>query len=61
MTRLSRAARAVQEPDRASEPARVPEPDRVPIFGSWRAIHTAVILCAVLTILLLALFSRWPF
>ncbi len=37
------------------------EADRVPLFGSWRRIHAAVILCAVLVIALLALFSRWPF
>jgi hypothetical protein len=37
------------------------ERDRVPVFGSWRAIHTAVILCALVVMALLALFSRWPF
>jgi hypothetical protein len=37
------------------------EPERVPLFGSWRAIHAAVILCAVTVMALLALFSRWPF
>lgn len=34
---------------------------RVPLFGSWRAIHAAVLLCAAVVIALLALFSRWPF
>jgi hypothetical protein len=37
------------------------EPERVPLFGSWRAIHAAVILCALAVMALLALFSRWPF
>jgi hypothetical protein len=37
------------------------EPERVPLFGSWRAIHAAVILCALTVMALLALFSRWPF
>ncbi len=35
--------------------------ERVPLFGSWPAIHGAVIACAVLVMLLLAVFSRWPF
>jgi hypothetical protein len=40
---------------------RVEDEDRVPLFGSWRAIHAAVILCALVVMALLALFSRWPF
>ncbi len=44
-----------------SSPAPPDEPERVPLFGSWRAIHAAVILCALLVMALLALFSRWPF
>ncbi len=35
--------------------------ERVPLFGSWRAIHAAVIACALVVMSLLALFSRWPF
>jgi hypothetical protein len=35
--------------------------DRVPVFGTWRAIHAAVALCALAVMALLALFSRWPF
>ncbi len=35
--------------------------DRVPLFGTWRAIHAAVLACALLVMALLALFSRWPF
>jgi hypothetical protein len=35
--------------------------DRVPLFGTWRAIHAAVALSALAVMLLLALFSRWPF
>jgi len=35
--------------------------DRVPLFGTWRRIHTAVALCALAVMALLALFSRWPF
>ena len=41
---------------------RPPEgPDEVPLFGTWRRIHAAVVLCALLVMALLALFSRWPF
>jgi hypothetical protein len=39
----------------------VQDQDRVPLFGSWRAIHTAVVLCALVVMALLALFARWPF
>lgn len=42
------------------EPARPPD-ERVPLFGSWRAIHLAVAGSALVVMLLLALFSRWPF
>jgi hypothetical protein len=39
-----------------------PHPDdRVPLFGTWRAIYTAVALSALAVMVLLALFSRWPF
>jgi anti-sigma-K factor RskA len=44
-------------------PPRPPEPDddRVPMFGSWRAIYAAVAVSALAVMVLLALFSRWPF
>jgi hypothetical protein len=35
--------------------------DRVPLFGSWRAIHAAVVAWALVVLALLAVFSRWPF
>ncbi len=46
--------------------SRLPPPDRddeerVPLFGSWRAIHTAVIVWALVVMGLLVVFSRWPF
>jgi hypothetical protein len=44
----------------APEPAAEDEED-VPLFGTWRRIHGAVLLCAALVMGLLALFSRWPF
>jgi hypothetical protein len=43
---------------------RAPTPDDqdpVPIFGTWRAIYTAVIVGAVLVMGLVALFSSWPY
>jgi hypothetical protein len=33
----------------------------VPVFGSWKAIYGAVVVCAVLVMLAVAAFSRWPF
>ena len=52
----------------ASAPAPMPDTapperpdDRVPFFGTWRAIHAAVAVCALAVMALLALFSRWPF
>ena len=35
--------------------------DLVPLFGTWRAIYAAVALSALAVMVLLALFSRWPF
>ena len=37
------------------------EDERVPLFGSWPRIHGAVIVWAVVVMVLLAVFSRWPF
>ncbi|MEO8362276.1 MAG: hypothetical protein ABI672_19780 [Vicinamibacteria bacterium] len=34
---------------------------RVPIFGTWRAIYISVIVANVLAILLVALFSHFPY
>ena len=33
----------------------------VPVFGTWRAIYTAVVMSALAVMLLVALFSRWPY
>lgn len=39
-----------------------PDDDQhVPIFGSWAGIYTAVIVCAVLAMVLIGLFSTWKF
>jgi len=35
--------------------------DVVPIFGTWRGIYAAVIATAIVVLILLALFSGWPF
>ena len=35
--------------------------DPVPVFGTWPRIYAAVILCALATMALIALFSGWPF
>jgi hypothetical protein len=34
--------------------------DPVPVFGSWRNIYTAVIVCAVLVMAGVAVFARFP-
>jgi hypothetical protein len=47
-----------------SDPPRTSksEPEeRVPLFGTWPVAYGAVIACALVTLLLLFLFSRWPF
>jgi len=33
----------------------------VPLFGTWRAIYAAVMASAVLVMVLVALFSGWPY
>ena len=34
---------------------------RVPIFGTWRAIYASVIVANVLVMVLIYLFSRFPY
>lgn len=48
------------EPTRRAGPAS-DEEERVPIFGTWRGIYTAVIVCTIVTMGLIALFSSWPY
>ena len=39
-----------------------PEDDeRVPIFGTWPRIYAAVILCELVAMALIALFSSWNY
>lgn len=45
----------------APKDRREPEPPEVPLFGTWRAIHGAVVLSALVVMALVALFSRWPY
>jgi len=45
----------------SAPPPPEPSDDRVPLFGSWRAIYAWVAICAIVVMLLLRLFSRWPF
>jgi hypothetical protein len=35
--------------------------ERVPLFGTWRAAYTAVVLSALVVMGAVALFSNWPF
>jgi len=41
--------------------SRRSEDEAVPFFGTWRVAYGAVIVCALLTLLALFFFSRWPF
>jgi hypothetical protein len=34
--------------------------ERVPLFGTWRRIHAAVLVSALVVMVLLGVFSRWP-
>ncbi len=45
----------------APKPAPPVSDDRVPFFGTWRAIYLSVAALALVVMLLLRLFSRWPF
>jgi hypothetical protein len=38
-----------------------PEDGTVPLFGTWTVAYAAVIVCAVVVMALVALFSRWPY
>jgi len=42
-------------------PPEPPNEETVPLFGSWRRAYTAVVVCNLLVLGLLFLFSRWPF
>jgi hypothetical protein len=35
--------------------------NRVPLFGTWPVIYGAVVVSAVVVMVLLVLFSGWPF
>ena len=37
------------------------EDERVPIFGTWPRIYGAVMVCALLIMALIALFSAWKY
>jgi hypothetical protein len=35
--------------------------ERVPIFGTWPRIYAAVVVCAVVVMALVYVFSVWPY
>jgi hypothetical protein len=49
------------EPLPPGSPPAGDDQDPVPVFGTWRRIYTAVILCALSVMGLLALFSSWKY
>lgn len=48
-------------PAPADPPPRPDADGPVPGFGSWPRIHAAVVICALVVMALVALFSRWPY
>jgi hypothetical protein len=50
-----------RSPDMRHEDGQPAPDETVPVFGSWRAIYAAVAVSALAVMLLLALFSAWPF
>jgi hypothetical protein len=50
-------------PEEDTMPVTSPAPDdeRVPIFGTWPRIYAAVILCALGSMGLIAVFSGWKY
>jgi hypothetical protein len=51
-------------PEEDTMPATNAAPDddeRVPIFGTWPRIYAAVILCALASMGLIAVFSAWNY
>jgi hypothetical protein len=37
------------------------EQERVPLFGTWPRIYAAVLVCALVVMILIALFSSWNY
>ena len=35
--------------------------ERVPVFGTWRRIYAAVVVCAIAVMGLIAAFTRWRY
>lgn len=49
----------METPRGGTSPA--PDDDEVPIFGTWRGIYTAVVVCALAMMALIAAFSSFRF
>jgi hypothetical protein len=54
-------ARGLRSMEATGRPPSPDDHDPVPIFGTWRAIYAAVVVCALLVMGLVALFSSWPY
>ena len=54
-------ARGLRSMEATGRPPSPDDDDPVPIFGSWRAIYTAVAVSALIVMGLVALFSSWPY
>lgn len=53
--------RQVTSPDMVPTGDDNSDTGRVPIFGTWRAIYASVIVANVLVMILIYLFSRFPY
>jgi hypothetical protein len=45
----------------ADDPSPTPDDDPVPLFGTWPRIYAAVIVCALVVMALVAIFSSYPY
>ena len=51
----------MRRPEGTLDENHAAEDERVPLFGTWPRIYAAVILNALVMMVLVYLFSRWPY
>jgi hypothetical protein len=52
---------SLEQPERADAAEQGDREDPVPIFGSWGRMYTAVIVCAIAVMGLVAVFSHYDY
>jgi hypothetical protein len=45
----------------ADDPSPASDDDPIPLFGTWPRIYTAVVVCALAVMALVAVFSSFPY